>query len=98
MDRILMESFEWNALLISGVTRSVYWSCVSGCAAFLDVWRHPVKVNAAAIHAMPTMIGLFMICDGCGLLCWSAHSADQRAAQCRRATGPRLPDRKQSSK
>src|SRR5436190_482633 len=68
MDRILMESSEWNALLISGVTRSVYWSAclLSCCAAVLDVW-HPVKANAAAMHAMVMMVCIFMICDGCGV-------------------------------
>src|SRR6266436_3420916 len=80
MDRIMMESSEWNALLISGVTRSVYWSgcCVSCCAAVLDVWRHPVKVNAAAMHAMAMTICSFMICDGCDVFYWSARSAAQR--------------------
>src|SRR5690349_14218393 len=81
MNRILMESSEWNALLISGVTRSVYWSgcCLSCCAAVLDVWRHPVKVNAAAMHAMARMICFFMSCDGCGVSCWSARSTATNA-------------------
>src|SRR5262249_43607829 len=78
MDRILMESSEWNALLISGVTRSAYWNCLSCCAAALDVWRHPVKVNAADMHAMAMTISFFMICDGCDVFCWSARSAAQR--------------------
>ena len=33
-----------------------------------------MKVNAAAMHAMAMMIGFFMICDGCGVFCWSARS------------------------
>src|SRR5260370_24877881 len=76
MDRILMESSEWNALLISGVTRSAYWRecCLSCCAAVLDAWRHPVKVNAAAMHAMAMTICSFMICDGCDVFYWSARS------------------------
>jgi hypothetical protein len=78
MDRILMESSEWNALLISGVTRSVYSSCLSCCAAALDVWRHPVKVNAAAMHAMAMMICFFKICDGCGVLLEFSCSMDDR--------------------
>ena len=53
-------------------------SCLSCCAAVLDVWRHPVKVNAAVMHAMAMMICFFMICNGCRVLCWSARSAAQR--------------------
>src|SRR6266446_9269203 len=96
MERILMESSEWNALLISGVTRSVYWSgcCLSCCAAVLDVWRHPVKVNAAAMHAMAMMICFFMICDGCGVFCWSARSAVQQCASLARANDARVEQRR----
>jgi hypothetical protein len=50
------------------------------------VWRHPVKVNAAAMHAMAMMICFFMICDGCDVFCLSARSAAQHRALLRGVT------------
>jgi len=38
------------------VLERVLLSC---CAVVLDVWRHPVKVKAAAMHAMTMMICFF---------------------------------------